>query len=225
MKLNSLSYKVFDKYSTELTHLYSPDINPEDQKIILKEMNAEKLAILTQKHSDIVCYVDENYARADGDAMVTDKPNIALGIQTADCVCVLLASSDQKVIGAAHLGWKGAASNLLDNTIKLMREFSQNEIMGFIAPCIRQSSYEVDQGFFDNFIASKPSSLNYFESKDNKLYFNLPGFVTCELNERGVFNVEDSNIGTYGSDRYFSFRFSKHQGLDEKRRILSCIVK
>jgi hypothetical protein len=220
--LDALRYKIFDSSDSLLAHFYSP-VSSQDEQEILNHFQAKKLALLSQEHSDAVHYVDDNYCKQVGDALVTDKPGVVIGVQTADCVCALLASSDQKVIGALHLGWRGAASNLLDNTIKMMREFSDSEIMAFISPCIRQDSYEVDLSFFDNFTSIKPHSSDFFKRDFEKLYFDLPGFVKGDLRRNGVINIIDEHHNTYASNKFFSFRFSKQQGLEDRRRILSCL--
>lgn len=222
--LENVYHDIFAKSANSLTHIYSQDINLDDQKIILDHFQAEKLALLTQEHGDQVHYVDQNYTEVSGDAMVTDQPSVLLGIKTADCVCAFLASCDQRVIGAAHLGWRGARSNLLGNTLKLMRQFSDDKIVAFISPCIRKQSYQVDQSFYDDFVCIKPYAAKFFEVKDDKIYFDLPGFVKYELNMFSIYDIRDDEIDTYTSTEYFSFRFAQHQGVEEKRRNLSCIV-
>jgi YfiH family protein len=222
---SSVNFKVFDKTDPRLSHVYSPEINFNDQNIILQSMQASKLALLTQEHGDKVFYVDQNYSRKIGDALVTDKPGLVLGIQTADCACVLLASVDQIALGAVHLGWRGAFSDLLANTLKMMRKLSTAEIVAFIGPCIRQNSYEVDERFRDNAIGIKPQSNNFFATINHELCFDLPGFVRYELNQSGVKQIQDQQQNTYDSDIHFSFRAAQHKSINEKRRILSCIVK
>ena len=83
------------------------------------------LLICRQIHSpDVVC-VTKNWRRSDrpeADALVTNKTGIALGILTADCVPVLFADAENGVIGAAHAGWKGAVSGVLENTLAAMEK-------------------------------------------------------------------------------------------------------
>ena len=221
--LEKVKYKIFDKQDSFISHLYSP-ISQADEREISTRLKTKKLALLSQEHSSKVCYVDESYCKSLGDAMVTDKPGIVLGVQTADCVCAMLASSDQKVVAVAHLGWKGAASNLLQNTLAMMREFSNAEILALISPCIRQESYEVDKVFADNFINMKPSSLSFFKEYGENLYFDLPGFVKEDLKQNGITKIRDDNQNTYTSEQFFSFRLATHKGVEEKRRMLSCIL-
>src|SRR5579875_1558409 len=73
----------------------------------------DRLLGLTQVHGADVVSTEAPWAAGAGpraDAMVTDRPGLALGIVTADCAPVLLADPEAGVIGAAHAGWRGALS-------------------------------------------------------------------------------------------------------------------
>lgn len=219
-------YDIFNKNDNDLTHLYySQQDYLQNQNIVLSKLGGSRLLLLDQRHSDVAHYVDENYSTLIGDAMVSDVPGVVLGIKTADCVGVLLCSKDAKVIGAAHVGWRGGASNLLYNTLNLMKKFSTDRICAFISPSIRQASYQVDQKFCDDFLAAKPEGREFFLYQSQKLFFDLPGFVKYELKLLGVDFILDAQIDTYNSPDYFSFRFAAHMGFEEKRRNLSCIIK
>ena len=218
-----INWRVFTARDTQLSHKYDP-INQSDQAWIVKELGVQKLALCQQQeHGDNVAYVDKNYTSQVADALVTNIPQIALGIRTADCACVLLYSIDNSVIGAVHLGWRGAKSHLLYKTLQMMSLYSKSKIKAIIPPCIRQFSYEVSDEFCQNFTCEKPNSITFFTRKDYKLYFNLPGFVKDELISYGVSNIMDSNQNTYSSQEYFSYRRASHKGFIEERRILSCI--
>ncbi len=217
---------IFNKNDNDLTHLYySQQDCLQNQDVVLSKLGGSRLLLLDQRHSDVAHYVDKNYSALIGDAMVSDAAGLVLGIKTADCVGVLLSSKDAKVIGAAHLGWRGAASDLLYNALNLIRKLSTDRICAFISPSIRQVSYQVDQKFCDDFLAVKPEGREFFLYQSQKLFFDLPGFVKHELKLLGVDFILDSQIDTYNSPDYFSFRFAAHMGFEEKRRNLSCIMK
>src|ERR1700689_299895 len=88
-----------------------------------------------------------------GDAMVTDRPGVALGILTADCTPVLFADAQARVIGAAHAGWKGAAGGVLEATIAAMEKLGAKpaRLVAAIGPTISQANYEVGQDLRDRF--------------------------------------------------------------------------
>ena len=85
----------------------------------------EKIFVLHQTHSSQVVTVQsrEPFEKTPyADALVTDCSNIYLGIKTADCAPVLFADVENRVIGAAHAGWRGAVGGILENTLSAMEE-------------------------------------------------------------------------------------------------------
>jgi YfiH family protein len=103
------------------------------------------LARVHQFHSADVVQVDNAISQDDpprGDAMVTDQPNVLLGIVTADCVPVLFADTEAGVIGAAHAGWKGAINGVLENTIAAMEKLGAqaSRIAAPLAPALRKKA-------------------------------------------------------------------------------------
>ena len=88
----------------------------ENRARMARALGAEHLVTAYQVHSPEVIVAEhawdrEHAPRADG--VVTRVPGLALGITTADCGPVLLADPDARVIGAAHVGWKGALAGIL----------------------------------------------------------------------------------------------------------------
>ena len=151
------------------------------------------------------------------DALVTDRPNILLGVQTADCVPVLFCDAQAGVVGAAHSGWKGAISGINENTIIAMEALgaSRDRISCAIGPCIAQKSYEVDEGFFRRFVDTAPDYERFFRAgKPGHYQFDIEGFVAGRLGAAGVMRVQCLGEDTYSQpERFFSYRRSCH--LDE----------
>ena len=109
------------------------------------------------------------------DAMVTDRPGIALSVLTADCQPVLFADADAGVIGAAHAGWRGALSGILGNTITAMTRLGAraDRIAAIIGPSISQRAYEVGPEFMDAFLAEDPAFDRFFAGGEGDP--DLPG--------------------------------------------------
>ena len=111
-----------------------------------------------QVHSAKALAVTAPWAREDAprvDAMATATPGLALAILTADCVPVLMADREAGVIGAAHAGWRGALSGILDAAIEAMLGLGARagEIRAVIGPAIGSASYEVGPEFPAPFLA------------------------------------------------------------------------
>src|SRR5258708_40309648 len=93
-------------------------------------VGAERLLSLHQVHGRAVIVVEAPWSapwsteargeRPKADAMVTDRPGIALGILSADCAPVLLADAEARVIGAAHAGWRGPPVGVIEATVAAM---------------------------------------------------------------------------------------------------------
>ena len=95
--------------------------------------------------------------------IVTDRPDLLLGILTADCAPVLFA--DQAgVVGAAHAGWRGALAGVTDATIEAMERLGarRDNIHAAVGPCIAQPSYEVDEAFCARFLDADPGNARFF---------------------------------------------------------------
>jgi YfiH family protein len=165
--------------------------------------------------------------RPQGDAMVTERPNILLGILTADCAPVLLADVQAGVVGAAHAGWKGALAGVTDATIAQMERLGAraDRIVAAIGPCIARASYEVDLGLVERFCATDPANERFFaENRPGHARFDLEAYVAARLAAAGVRRIEALGQDTYAQDdRFFSYRRATHRGEADYGRQLSVI--
>src|SRR5205823_5225564 len=101
-----------------------------------------------QIHSPDVIVATEPWARETApraDAIVTRTPGLAIGVTTADCGPILFADASAGVIGAAHAGWKGALTGVLEATIVAMEKLGaqRGRIKAALGPTIGQRNYEV----------------------------------------------------------------------------------
>lgn len=188
------------------------------------------LVTLHQVHSAEAVTVEEAWpdeSRPRADAMVTDRPGLLLGILTADCAPVLLADPQAQVVGAAHAGWKGALSGVLEATVAAMERLgaARGRIAAVVGPCIAQDSYEVDAAFEANFVASEPMNARFFRTgRPGHAWFDLAGFVAGRLDDAGVGRVAALGEDTYGQpERFFSYRRATHRGEPGYGRQISLI--
>ena len=165
--------------------------------------------------------------RPHADALATDRPGILLGILTADCVPVLLADADARVVGAAHAGWKGALAGITDSTVEAMARLGANtaRISAAIGPCIGAASYEVDAAFVDRFLAADPANDRHFRAgRAGHAMFDIAAYVAARLSAAGVMRVEILGDDTYAlADDYFSYRRACHAQENGFGRQLSVI--
>ena len=181
-------------------------------------LGGQTLVVLRQVHEADVVVVDEVWDPLDppeADALVTTNSDFVLGIQTADCVPVLLADPVNGVIGAIHAGWRGALKGVVEATIARMISLgaSVDTMVAAIGPCIAQDSYEVGQEVHDMFVDANPENECFFsdQSFPEAIHFDLPAFVERCLTEDGI-EVERLPYDTYAhEDLFFSCRRAQHE--------------
>ena len=140
---------------------------------------------------------------------------------------MLLCDAQNKIIGAAHAGWRGAFDDIIQNTVAEMVALgaSSENIEAYIGPCIHQDSYEVDRVFYEKFYKQDPRNRKFFAPHNNKFKFDLPAFVEMKLQEVGVKNIEISPFDTYKNlDKFYSHRAFTQKITPEKGRQISCIM-
>ena len=190
-----------------------------------------QLVSVYQVHSAIavpVAVAWEDDARPEADALVTNRPGIALGIVTADCTPVLLADEQAGVIGAAHAGWKGALGGVIEATIAEMEKLGarRGAIAAAVGPTIARKSYEVDEAFLRRFVEQDPTFEHFFsDGRQGHYQFDLEGFVLSRLAASGVTKVEALGLDTYSNhDLFYSYRRATHRGEPAYGRQMSVIA-
>ncbi len=196
------------------------------------DVTPDRLVTCYQVHSPTCVVVTEPWRPENApkaDAMVTNRPGIALGILSADCAPVLFADEKSRVIGAAHSGWKGARGGVLEATVARMVELGAKpgRIVACIGPCIAQRSYEVGPEFPAPFLEEDARNRDYFAParKPGHFLFDLVGYVARRLGDAGVEVIQRCpNDTVVEEDRFFSYRRSCLRGEPDYGRGLSAIV-
>ena len=111
------------------------------------------MVTLRQIHSSLIRRVGAGDVRANdqpavlkGDGLMTDEPGVLLGIQTADCIPVLVADRKQRAVAAFHAGWRGTLARIVENGVGRMRlEFGSRpeNLVASVGPGIGQCCYSV----------------------------------------------------------------------------------
>lgn len=167
-----------------------------------------RLVGLAQVHGTAVVRVTEAWPAGAGpqaDAMVTDRPGIALGIVTADCAPVLFADPKAGVIGAAHAGWRGAVAGVLEATLAAMTALGARpeRTIAAIGPCIAQASYEVAADLYD--AVGDPRF--FIDGRPGRWQFDLAGYCAARLAAAGTAMAEQVAADTAAEPaRFFSHR-------------------
>ncbi|ARP99986.1 peptidoglycan editing factor PgeF [Pseudorhodoplanes sinuspersici] len=185
-----------------------------------------------QIHSPQVVVADTPWTsdtRPRADAIVANTPGLAIGVSTADCGPLLFADEQARVIGAAHAGWRGALSGVIENTIEAMEKLGarRNTIKVSLGPLIRQANYEVSRDFIDQFVRENEAYHRFFApaARAGHAMFDLPGFIAATIAKSGITQFQDLGLCTYADpDRFYSYRRSTHRAEPDYGRHINAIV-
>jgi len=205
---------------------------PDDWNAVAQSfgVDPDRLVTVNQVHGEHIVKVDDhNYRgikRVQADAMITDTPGIAIGVETADCVPLLLVDPETPAVGAIHAGWRSTAKKIVEKTVKKMQDkFCSNpsRMIAAIGPAIGPECYEVDEpvmgpvreafSFWRN-VASPRGS--------NKWSLDLVRLNRMELIQAGLDEKSIHSIGMCTAcrkDLFYSFRAEGRTG-----RMLSAIM-
>jgi YfiH family protein len=192
---------------------------------------AKTLLTAHQIHSPSVLVVEEEWhdgPRPKVDALVTKRANFAIAASSADCVPVLFADPEVRVVGAAHAGWRGALSGVLQATVKQMCALGakQERIRAGIGPCIGPASYEVGPEFPAPFLAQDSANERFFRSAQRTGHhmFDLESYVADQLAALKLAETEVAHRDTCAeADTFFSYRRSVLQKEPDYGRHVSVI--
>jgi len=228
-KPTRVKYGFFTKHLPGSSHRYSEryEAREQNKQIVADVFGSLSIANVDQQHTNKVIIANDYNSYTVADAQVSNKPGIALAVATADCVPILLADEEKRVIGAVHSGWRGARSNIISNAFNKMKELGAENITAIIGPCIKQRSYEVDDNFYNDFISESDYYRNLFipSAKDKHYLFDLTSYVKLKLASQGVINILDVNRNTYEEEEnFFSFRRHTHNPDSPMGSLISVIM-
>lgn len=189
-----------------------------------------RLACPHQVHSPDIVTVDAPFPgkRPEADGIVTATPGLAIGVLTADCGPVLFADAEARVVGAAHAGWKGALTGVLENTIAAMEGLgaSRECITAVLGPTISQESYEVGPEFVDRLTKAEPADERWFvpSQRPGHAMFDLAGYIVDRLTAAGVTASSLGHCTYVDEERFFSYRRATHRGETDYGRQISAIA-
>jgi len=186
-------------------------------------LDISRTVTLYQSQSTDVIHAKAFEFRKPADAAVTREEGLILCIRTADCAPILLYDNINSVIGAAHAGWRGALSGIIENTVTEMIKLGakRHNLRAMVGPMLLQQSFICQADMRDVFIGQDLEFSKYFnKADDGNLHFNFEDFVQNKLMSCGLDknSIEISAIDTYTSTDFYSYRLGKHQGMGDNTR-------
>jgi len=210
----------------------NPDLvvsNRSSAAYAMGEHGIKDLVVFRQIHSTTVVTLTERpQGVIEADAMVTNRPDLLLGILTADCAPVLLVDETRQVIGAAHAGWKGAFTGVLENTVAAMEGLGarRGRIVAVLGPSIGPDNYEVGPEFVARFVEADAGNERYFRPSKTVGHsmFDLNQYTVDRLRKAGM-TAESLGRCTYAEeDLFYSYRRTTHRKEADYGRQVSAIV-
>ncbi len=171
-------------------------------------------------HRDIA----PNDGRVCADATWTTEPGIVCAMLVADCLPVLFAARDGRQVAAAHAGWRGLASGVLEQTLRYFEPLAQQgyahvapEVIAWLGPCIGPSAFEVGGEVRDAFMQHDQGAAACFKpapdrsAGEDKWLADLAALARQRLSAVGVRSIygNDSSIAwctVSNPSRFFSHR-------------------
>lgn len=175
-----------------------------NRKIALKELglSIDNLCNLKQVHGNKVNLAKPG--QQEGDALVTNEPNLVIAISIADCYPILFYDEVNKVIGGAHAGWRGTVSKIAENTIKEMLKLGARveNIKIAIGQGICQNKFEVGKEVIEQFEKAGFPSTCWKENKIDLIACNKFVLLQNGIQEKNIWAM---NRCTFEND-FFSYR-------------------
>lgn len=153
-----------------------------------------------------------------GDASIASDPGVVCAILTADCLPVLFADLEGKVVGAAHAGWRGLAGGVLGATVAAMRAAGAGEITAWMGPAIGPSAFEVGPDVLDSFLAAVPGEATRaafapYPGRPGKYLADMGALARLMLARDGVTRVHGGGHCTATErERFYSYRRDRITG-------------
>jgi hypothetical protein len=172
---------------------------------------------LRQVHGNVVMDADAlsgiQVNATEADASVARRANTVCVIQVADCVPVLIADRSGTAVAAAHAGWRGLSSGVLEKTVERLALPPQS-LMAYLGPGIGPKAFEVGAEVRDAFLAHDAAAGSAFAPHaPGKWMADLFRLARQRLTALGITQVHGGGDCTYSDpQRFYSYRRDKTTG-------------
>lgn len=213
---NDKSSVIFSTAEDERSFNRNTEVGIDAINSIKEDFNVDKVLYLKQIHSDMVLnYNDEvDFIENEGDGIITNKRNIAIGVFTADCVPVIIVNEVDGVIGAVHSGWKGTFNSITKKALQKMVDLysvNHKNTKIYIGAHIRKCCYEVSEELKEKFIKEKSIKEDILFDGRN---LSLKECIIKDSIDSGILeeNIYDFDACTYCEDKIKLHSYRKSNG-------------
>lgn len=192
----------------------------KNRQLLQKYLHLKKSILwLEQIHGNTAISADDPIDSLAADAIYSRTEQTVCAVQTADCLPLLVCSSNSYCVAAIHAGWKGLSSGIIENTISALG-LPPREILVWLGPAIGPQAFTVGEEVFQSFIDKDQAAERAFQPiKNKKWQANLYKLAEQRLLKLGITSIYGGNFCTYSDKlRFFSYRRDQITG-----RMLSLI--
>ena len=123
-------------------------------------LDGRNVTMVRQIHSDIVVIANGNAGVAgEGDAVIASRPEQFVAVKTADCLSILMADRQRRIVAAVHAGWRGTVADIAGKAVRRMQaEYGcrPQDLLVAIGPGIGPCCFEVGAEVASRFQAWLP---------------------------------------------------------------------
>jgi len=196
--------------------------NPEVYTV--KQVHGTRVIRIERKETPAL-----EFRQAEGDAIVTDQPGIAIGVLTADCVPVLLVDPVKRAIAAVHAGREGSLQSILSHVVqRMIKDFhsSPRELYAAVGPAIERDCYEVGAEVAEDVKSRSPYATEVLSRREGSDYLDLRKMNHLALLGNGlrkdrIFHV---NLCTACHPRTF-YSYRKSEGRETGRMMALIMLR
>ncbi len=211
LRIGGASSALFDSFNLA-THVGDELENVlENRRLLKTELNLPVEPFwLEQIHSNSVIEASTDLVLPKADASYTNQKNVVCAVMTADCLPVLMCSSDGTQIAAIHAGWRGLATGIISNTVSALKT---NELIVWLGAAIGADCFEVGDDVRDTFLKKSTDYESAFKAHENKWLADIYQLARIELTGLGITQIFGGEFCTMtDTEHFYSYRRDNQTG-------------
>ena len=196
----------------ENRRLLCMSLNLSDESHLVTPHQTHGTTVLTVDKTFMALDEEQRQQRLEGiDAVITNVPQICIGVSTADCIPIIIYDVVHHAAAAIHAGWRGTVARIVKKAVAALQAAYGSqpfELQAWIGPGISLKNFEVGQEVYDQF-AEAGFQMECIAMKYEKWHIDLPMCNRMQLEEAGVplQSIRQMAVCTYDqTDDYFSAR-------------------
>jgi len=168
---------------------------------------------LNQIHTTEIIKAPERVIRAapDADAIWSDSANRVCAVLTADCLPLLYCSTDGRYIAAAHAGWRGLATGIVERTLETL-SVKADQVMVWLGPAIGAQAFQVGSEVVEVFVQQNAEDEMAFRADGDRWLMDIYQLAKNRLRRAGVQQIYGGEHCTFSDERFFSYRRENQTG-------------